>query len=480
MSSLPRFVTTANGRLRRSGYLKVAFVGAIAALSGACSADIARFDFPAVALSEPSTGALPVPPESVSTRQSLGGEPGYEGPAPEGGDRYAPPSASRPESRVDVSALPEPADTRSPAFQPTYAPPASTPPVAPAPASAFAPSPAGESERGEEIVVQRGDTLYGLSRRHRVSLNELMRVNGLTSPALQPGQKLVLPVTPTQQRAAPRPQVAAIEPAPAPSDWAGTYTVQRGDSLYAIARRHNVKFTDLQRYNGISDVRRVMPGTVLKVPGQPTTLAEAVTSDTPADTPPASLSIAPPVVPPVTSDQAFGATPAAPAASPTILNAPRPQSEQKVAELDTNTASDASVANAPASGSVADTGKLRWPVKGRIVAGFGPRSDGTHNDGINIAVPLGTDVHAAEAGTVAYAGNELKGYGNLLLVRHDNGWVTAYAHADRLMVKRGDRVTRGQVIAKAGRTGQVDQPQLHFEVRHGQKPVDPAPYLESR
>ncbi len=117
-------------------------------------------------------------------------------------------------------------------------------------------------------------------------------------------------------------------------------------------------------------------------------------------------------------------------------------------------------------------------MHGKILAGFGQRSDGTHNDGINLSVPQGTAVHAAEDGTVAYAGSELKGYGNLILVRHDNGWVTAYAHNDQLMVKRGDKVQRGQVIAKAGRTGSVDQPQLHFELRQGSKPVDPVPFLE--
>ena len=100
------------------------------------------------------------------------------------------------------------------------------------------------------------------------------------------------------------------------------------------------------------------------------------------------------------------------------------------------------------------------------------------NDGINLAVPLGTEVHAAESGVVAYAGSELKGYGNLVLLRHDNGWVTAYAHNDELLVKRGDTVKRGQVIAKAGKTGSVDRPQVHFELRQGSRPVDPIPYLE--
>ena len=124
------------------------------------------------------------------------------------------------------------------------------------------------------------------------------------------------------------------------------------------------------------------------------------------------------------------------------------------------------------------TGRFRWPARGRVIAAFGKRPDGTHNDGINIAVPQGTEIHAAESGRVAYAGNELKGYGNLVLIRHDNGWVSAYAHADQILVKRDDVVRRGQVIAKAGKTGTVDQPQLHFELRQGAKPVDPLPHME--
>src|SRR6185437_8765443 len=120
---------------------------------------------------------------------------------------------------------------------------------------------------------------------------------------------------------------------------------------------------------------------------------------------------------------------------------------------------------------------FRWPVKGRIIAGFGQRPNGTQNDGINLAVPEGTPVKAAEDGTVAYAGNELKGYGNLVLIRHSNGYVTAYAHASELLVKRGDTIKRGQVVAKSGQSGEVGSPQLHFEIRKGSQPVDPLQFL---
>jgi murein DD-endopeptidase MepM/ murein hydrolase activator NlpD len=120
---------------------------------------------------------------------------------------------------------------------------------------------------------------------------------------------------------------------------------------------------------------------------------------------------------------------------------------------------------------------FRWPVRGRVIAGFGSKPNGTQNDGINLAVPEGTPIKAADDGVVAYAGNELKGYGNLVLISHTNGFVSAYAHASELMVKRGDTIKRGQVIAHAGQTGNVTSPQLHFEIRKGSTPVDPTQYL---
>jgi len=121
--------------------------------------------------------------------------------------------------------------------------------------------------------------------------------------------------------------------------------------------------------------------------------------------------------------------------------------------------------------------KFRWPANGRVIASFGPSTNGQQNDGINIALPENTPVKAAEDGVVAYAGNELKGYGNLVLVRHPNGYVTAYAHAKELLVKRGDPVKRGQVIARSGQTGNVNAPQLHFEIRKGAAPLDPTRFL---
>jgi murein DD-endopeptidase MepM/ murein hydrolase activator NlpD len=160
---------------------------------------------------------------------------------------------------------------------------------------------------------------------------------------------------------------------------------------------------------------------------------------------------------------------AATPAVPKIINAP--SEPRRVASLDRS----ADAAPTPA----AEPSRFRWPVRGKVIDAFGKRADGTHNDGINLQVPQGTEIHAAEGGQVVYAGNELKGYGNLVLIRHDNGWVTAYAHAEQMLVKRDDIVKRGQVIAKAGRTGSVDRPQVHFELRQGSKPVDPLPHMET-
>src|SRR5690606_27559666 len=107
--------------------------------------------------------------------------------------------------------------------------------------------------------------------------------------------------------------------------------------------------------------------------------------------------------------------------------------------------------------AVAD-GKFRWPARGRIITRFGIQPDGSKSDGIDLSVPMGTDIHAAEAGRVHYVGDDLKDYGNLILIRHANGWVSAYAHADRALVKAGDEVQRGQVIGKAGKTGSAAGP----------------------
>ncbi len=341
--------------------------------------------------------------------------------------------------------------------------------------------------RGDVIEVAPGDTLYGLSRRHQVSVAELMSVNSLTPPTLKPGQKLYLPAGKSARMAAATPQAAAAAmPAAAPmpsaavtaaptavapavalapptpeqlAKYNSTYTVKPGDSLYAVARAHKVTYSELQQVNAISNPLKVRPGAVLKVPagyaqtaaahaaamagrsmaGRPMATG-AVTS------PSASERLCPPLRLPGTgiAEPAPTGVPAG-SAQPTIINAAKPSApvaprrRQRPPQRSGQRATGCAQ-RAEAQTAAGDTSKLRWPAQGKIIAGFGGRADGTHNDGINLSVPQGTEVHAAESGVVAYAGSELKGYGNLVLVRHENGWVTAYAHNAELLVKRGDKV----------------------------------------
>jgi murein DD-endopeptidase MepM/ murein hydrolase activator NlpD len=359
--------------------------------------------------------------------------------------------------------------------------------------------------------VQPGDTLSSLARRYKMSVSELMKLNNLENPRVWPGQKIVVPagrravaqrertapvasqasagtasgghVPPlggqSQAASAPAQSVSAQAAATSSSDWRGSYTIGQGESLYGIARKHGVKVAELQRVNGITDVTKIRPGTVLKVPG-----GEAQPTSASSQARPVGEQVSALATPQDATSQLT--------VRPRIINgeAPPAKEPQRVAALEASarTANDATpgaiaARSEPAGGlpetpKLAGTGKFRWPVKGKIIAGFGFKSDKTHNDGINISVPQGTDVLAAESGVVAYAGNELKGYGNLILIRHEGGWVTAYAHSDELLVKRGDKVRRGQPIAKAGSTGAVDQPQVHFELRQDSKPVDPLPHME--
>lgn len=474
----------------------------VAILLSGCSADVGRFDFPTFNLNgdTSTTNAIPTPSEPVSGGPSLSGAADRSTGGGYGG-AYVPPRSSHGGNGVDVAALPEPAAPTGGYERPAYG--AGTPAPYQPPRATYSPSGAAPvaaiptyaksqpsrtstpaAAPGDSIEVQRGDTVYGLARRHGVTVKDLMAANNMTAANIKPGQRLRIPggtsavAAPLEaKRETATPVVAAPRvAAAAPGDWDGSYTIQPGDSLYGIARTHKVRVADLQSANNITNPRQLKPGMVLKVPGR-----GGVTNTAPTPTP--TLTQAPRATE-TEAPRAIQST-----TQPTLING-----EKKVAALDTGgvsdatsgparTSTDARPASKPdktaaVSPSQVGAGKLRWPSKGKVISGFGQRPDGTHNDGINIAVPQGTDVHAAEEGEVAYAGSELKGYGNLILVRHDNGWVTAYAHSETMLVKRGDKVRRGDVIAKAGKTGQVDQPQLHFELRQGSKPVDPLPYLD--
>lgn len=251
---------------------------------------------------------------------------------------------------------------------------------------------------------------------------------------------------------------ASLQKKSAPAQ-SGTHVVAPGETLSRIARSHSMSVAALARLNNIPPHTKLKIGDRLTVPA--TRTAHTARPEPQRQAQPKALSA------PVSKTEARARLP---------QRSPPPATPQQP-EL-------ASVAtpqpDPPASNPVrSGNGGLsfRWPAKGRIIAAFGPRTNGQTNDGINIALPEGTPVKAAEDGVVAYAGNELKGYGNLVLVRHADGYVTAYAHAKELLVKRGDPIKRGQMIARSGQTGNVDAPQLHFEIRKGPSPIDPMPHL---
>ncbi len=314
-------------------------------------------------------------------------------------------------------------------------------PIAPPP-----PKPSGEWtwDGGSPVTVGYGETAEQIARKHGVPLAALLQTNGITNAAaIRPGQRLVIPRYISHSA----PQAAAV-PARMPAN-ENVHVVAAGESLMSISRQHGVSLTALAQANNLQPSARISIGDRLTVPGgRPAVVARAPQAPAPQIAQPRS----------VPSDQV----------------ATVPVQSARMATPEPVAKAEDTVKAAEPAGAMQT---FRWPVKGRVIAGFGAKASGGQNDGINLAVPEGTPVKAADDGVVAYAGNELKGYGNLVLIRHSNGFVSAYAHASELMVKRGDTIKRGQVIANAGQTGNVTSPQLHFEIRKGSTPVDPTKYL---
>lgn len=325
------------------------------------------------------------------------------------------------------------------------------------------------------IFVRPGDTIYALARRYGVSQRTIIETNRLEPPyLLHVGDRLVLP-TPS------------------------VYVVRYGDTLSEIAQARGVDFRQLATVNGLRPPYAIRVGQRLSLPGatdgsdggvvaartpQSPTIAQAPAPEPRDPNQPwssdgqlnfpvggsrSARTVAPPIPAPrpvagvAANDTAPAVTIARQPAPPTAAPSPAPSGGTLAAT------SPVAVLTPPPRGGR----RFLWPVEGKVIAGFGAREGGLHNDGINIAAPEGTRIRAAENGVVVYAGNELRGFGNLLLIKHADGWTTAYAHADTLLVRRGDRVARGQPIATVGETGNVDRPQLHFEIRKGPRPVDP-------
>ncbi|MGO9133723.1 MAG: peptidoglycan DD-metalloendopeptidase family protein [Methylovirgula sp.] len=309
------------------------------------------------------------------------------------------------------------------------------------------------------------------------------------------------PATYTPAPARPIPPVASAHSSGGVAGWTAEggmpVVVAQGESAEIVARRYGIPEAALLRTNGFASASQVRPGTRLVIPVYNASLAASsgarvgnhheVAEREPehaAERPKIAKAVERKDMKEAKAEPRREEKPASKIERPTIAKVDQPPKIEKASLTQTGSAlavpkpavESAPLAPAPhadskTSADASAAPEFRWPAHGRVIHGF------TGNDGIDIALPEGTPVKAAEAGVVAYAGSELKGYGNLVLIRHANGFVTAYANNGELDVKRGESVKRGQVIAKSGQTGNVTTPQLHFEVRKGAKPVDPVHYL---
>jgi murein DD-endopeptidase MepM/ murein hydrolase activator NlpD len=484
----------------RSAALVIA--GGIAA---GCSSDATRFQDGLDGIltsSTPNQRAIIRSPEyqpfpgDAATRKSAPATPAIE-PAPVARAELAPVS---PAPQSPASAGPVAAAVKPPALDKMAT--GSTPPdvasgTAPIRAAADA-DPRGWSRTGgTEITVREGETVYNLSRRYGVPVDAILRANNLSSPqSLSAGRRIVIPTyvysrsakvsapdanagvaaakssrgtvasAPAEQAPVPRqmPQndVAVLpqnpkqrETAPgegqareqagamAASKTGAIHVVQPGDSLQKIARHTGASVEAIKQANGLqSGLIRI--GQKLVIPRE--------------------------------SEQTAAATPAEVDPVVTGASGPAQTSEKSAALADKigTTVQEAAVQPPESTG----IGRMRWPVRGRIISSFRDQVGGSVNDGIDIAVPEGTSIKAAENGIVIYAGDGLKDFGNTVLIRHDDGLVTVYGHASEILVSRGDTVRRGQEIARSGMTGRAEMPKLHFEVRENSTPVNPISYLE--
>jgi len=336
-----------------------------------------------------------------------------------GATASAPPNAAAPEPVKVETARVEPPHIES--AKPPAAPPPPSPPVTS--------TPQPHSTHPDRVAVGKGETLYMIARRFDMPLRTIIDANHLEPPyQLAAGTILTLP----QER---------------------FHTVQAGDTLYSVSRRYGVEVSTLASLNHLAAPYAIRSGETLFLPPQAAPVERVA------------------LVPPTQPSQSAVPSPPLVPAPPSVAEtppAPKPVPSQPQVKFEPPPVAK------PGAGRI-----FAWPLEGRVIESYGTAPSGTHNDGINIAARMGEPVRAAEAGKVAYAGNELRGYGNLVLIKHSGGYMTAYAHNSKLLVKRGQLVTRGQEIAKAGATGTVNAPQLHFEIRQGTHALDPANYLPS-
>lgn len=310
------------------------------------------------------------------------------------------------------------------------------------------------------IEVQPGDTLFAISKRYNIALRDLIEANHLKAPyELAIGQKLKMPHM-------------------------NSYTVQQGDTLYSISRTFNISQQEIVALNQLKEPYSLSNGQALQLSGERQNKTIHLSS----------------AQSPASKTDAYTRTYAKSDRSEDVDSDPnqRPKKLMRSINPSSKDGLSQSAKSDNRAGAISQqsksvhekpiqqasyqpparsNGKFIWPLKGKVVSLYGPKSEGLHNDGINIAAPKGAPVQSTENGVVAYVGNELKGFGNLLLIKHGDGYISAYGHLDAIQVKRGDQIAKGQVIGTVGTTGAVRNPQLHFELRKGTKAFDPMTML---
>lgn len=336
---------------------------------------------------------------------------------------------------------------------------------APAPVTVYGTS-QGPGSAGVHNVA-KGETLWTISQRYNIVMRDIVLENNLAAPfRLNAGQRLILP--------APR-----------------QYTVKPNDSVSSVARLFDVSASEIVRLNDLQAPYSLSAGQSLRLPSpvlpaaKPVQIASVVQDSVTSTVPTPQEK---PAVVSRNNNQAIDSVVDGVLSDLRHADESSAVYQEDVARADIvlppkKPAVPASAKPAPKVKKSVSTpkrasSKFLKPVNGKVISSYGAKTGGLHNDGINIAASRGSSVKAAENGVVVYAGNGLKGSGNLILLRHEDRWMTAYAHLQDIKVANGAVVKRGQAIGSVGSSGAVQEPQLHFEVRRGTKALNPKPYLE--
>ncbi len=297
-----------------------------------------------------------------------------------------------------------------------------------------------EEPKKNFIIVKKGDTIYSIAKSTKVPLKDLILRNKLTAPfKISIGDKILIPNT-------------------------AFHLVKKKDTIYSISKKYGVSLNSLVKLNKIE-----VPYTLLI--GQKVLLPASISNENEKN------------IAHVIKDK-----------SKTKIIISNSKSQQKEISTIKVTKEEKLISKnkevTKEQKEIIDrlvikpdplsSRKFKWPTKGTVIAEYNIKTSGLRNNGINISAVIGTPVFAANNGVIAYAGNELKGLGNLIIIKHDKNYMTIYAHNDEILVKKGDKVNKGSKIATVGKTGRVSTPQLHFEIRYKTKSINPRDLLERK